>query len=440
MSSFLAEARRTLALAGPIIIGQVSQMLMGVTDSIMIGHVGKVPLAASAFANSLFGVVYVAGIGVLVPVAVLVSRAVGGGRGEEGLIWRWHGMALALSYCLIASAGMAVLGTQLDRFGQPPEVVAEIHPYYALIALSLWPALLFQVDRQYAESRGRPMMPMLVMLAGVLLNVLLNWILIYGNLGAPVMGLAGAGWATLASRTVAFLLLFGWVRAGEAGDARVPRRLERGRLREMLHIGVPTAGCLIFESGAFSAAAVMMGWIGATALAAHQIALSCAAFTFMFPLGLSMALSMRLARAVGEGRRERLRTIALGTYALSTLCMGTFALLFAFGGERLAAGFVQEAEVIRLAGHLLLVAAVFQLFDGAQVVGAGALRGLADVKIPTVVTAVAYWGVSLPLGYVLGILLGWGAWALWAALAAGLAVAALCLGWRFARLTQPANA
>ena len=444
MSVLLTEARRTLALAGPIIVGQVSQMLMGVTDSIMIGLVGKVPLAAAAFATTIFNVVFVIGIGLLIPVAVLVSRARGAGRDAEGAEWLRHGLALALFYCAAGGLIMLALGSQLHRFGQPEEVVAQVPPYYTLISISLLPVLIYQVLRQFAESMGRAVVPMVVMLASVALNVLLNWILIYGHWGAPALGLTGAGWATLASRLVSVGALVAWLyqspsfRANwRAAKGTGPRRwggLRRGRFHEMLHLGVPAAGSLLFEAGAFSAAALMMGWLGATALAAHQIALSCAAFTFMFPLGLSMAVSMRLARAVGEERRDSLRPIAQGAHVLSAGLMLGFASVFALGGRQLASGFVQEPEVIALAARLLVVAAIFQLFDGAQVIGAATLRALADVKIPTLITGFAYWIVALPVGYFFGVH-GIGPIGIWASLAAGLAVAAVCLVWRFHRIT-----
>ena len=206
----------------------------------------------------------------------------------------------------------------------------------------------------------------------------------------------------------------------------------------MLQMGVPTAGCLLFESGAFAAAALMMGWLGATALAAHQIALSCAAFTFMFPLGLSMAASIRISKALGEGRREVLRAIGFGALGFSSLLMLTFALVFAGAGGWLARGFTTDPAVIALAAQLLVVAAVFQLFDGGQVVSSGILRGLTDVKVPTVITFIAYWVVSLPLAALLAFRTPLGPVGIWTGLAAGLASAAVLLAWRFVRKTAPA--
>jgi MATE family multidrug resistance protein len=201
-------------------------------------------------------------------------------------------------------------------------------------------------------------------------------------------------------------------------------------------MGVPAAGGLLFESGAFAAAALMMGWLGATALAAHQIALSCAAFTFMFPLGLAMAASIRISKALGGGRREVLRAIGFGALGLSSLLMLAFALVFAAAGGWLARGFTTDPAVIALAAQLLVVAAVFQLFDGGQVVSAGALRGLTDVKVPTVITFIAYWMVSLPLAGLLAFRASLGPVGIWTGLAAGLASAAVLLAWRFVRLTR----
>ncbi|MET0262793.1 MAG: MATE family efflux transporter [Rariglobus sp.] len=444
MNSHVKEARTTLALAFPIVVGQVSQMLIGVTDSIMIGRVGTVPLAASAFAGGVFNVFFVIGIGLLLPVAVFAAREHGARNDAAAALWLKHGVLLATLAGLVGVGVMLGLSLGFNRIGQPPEVIATVNPFYTLIALSLLPTLVFQAFRQFSEALGRPWVPMAIMLGGVALNIGLNWVLIYGNLGAPALGLTGAGWATLISRTVPVLAIIVWLRREESFRNAWPRTWFSGfsgaRFREMLRIGVPAAIMLMFEVGAFMAAALMMGWIGATALAAHQIALSCASFMFMFPLGLSMAVGMRIGKAVGEGRQHALRSIAFGAVAMTFAIMSMSAIGFTLGGTALASWFVTDSETVALAAKLLVVAAIFQLFDGAQVIGAGSLRGLSDVRVPAVLSFIAYWLLAIPSGYVLGLHTRLGAVGVWTGLAFGLGIAAVLLAWRFARLTRTVRA
>lgn len=433
MTTVGKELRLTLALALPMIVAQVSQMLIGITDAAMIGRVGTVQLAASAFTGGVFGLFYIAGIGLLLPVGVFTARDHGAKDDAGCAAWLQHGKAMALVAGTACFLLLAVVSTQLHRFGQPAEVVAVMRPYFLLCSLSLIPVFYFQVQRQYLDALGRPWVGTTIMLVDVGLNAFFNWVFIWGQWGFPALGLTGAGAATLLVRVLAVAIIAYWLRR----EPRASGPLERRRFREMLDMGVPAAGSLLFESGAFSAAMLMMGWLGATALAAHQVALSCAAFTFMFPLGLSMAVSIRISKSRGEGRVAALRPIGYGALGLSALVMLTFALVFGLGGKLLARGFTPDPAVIALAAQLLVVAAIFQLFDGGQVVSAGALRGLTDVKVPTVITFIAYWIVSLPLAYVLAFHTSLGPIGIWTGLAVGLACAAVLLATRFGRLTRP---
>ncbi len=441
MPKWIAELRPTLALAVPIMMGQLSQMLMGVTDSMMIGHVGTVELAAAAFTGAVFGIIFIGCIGLLQPGAVLVARA--HGAGDEGLsgIWQRHARGLAWAAGLGTAGLMAAGWCFADRFGQPPEVVAVMGPFYLLIALSLVPTLLFQVDRQFAEALGRPWEPLAIMLACVGLNVVLNWVLIFGNFGCPKLGLTGAGVATLTARVLSVVVLRWWLnrRASFSAVQAAARgaRIERGRAKEMLALGLPMGAALFFEGGAFSAAAVMAGWLGTVQLAAHQIAITCAATAFMVPLGLSLGLAVRVGQAVGAGRRETVLPMAAGAAYVTLGTAALSLLVFVLAGEAVAGSFVKDdPAVVALAARVLVIVALFQFFDGLQVVFAGVLRGLADVKVPLVVAFVAYWVVALPVGYWFGVRAGGGLEAIWIGLAGGLAAATLALGWRLARLTQ----
>jgi MATE family multidrug resistance protein len=432
MNAVLREARATLLLAVPITIGQVSQMLMGVTDSLMIGRTGTVPLAASSF-----GV----GIGLLTPVAIFASRSRGEGRHNEAGEYMRHGLFIALVTGIVEFGLVILMSRHLAWFRQPPEVLATVNPFFILLGASIFPLLAYLALRQFAESMGRPWVPMLVMLCGVGLNALLNWIFIYGHLGVPALGLTGAGISTFISRTLGSLVIFAWLCLDPAMREAWPRRwlapVSWPRLRRMLGIGLPTSGSLLFEGGAFAAATVMMGWLGAAPLAAHQIAISCAALTFMVALGLSMSVGMRMSAAVGSGDHGSLRPIWIGGVLMGLAMSVTVTFVFLGFGHAIASCFIRDAGVVSIATVLLVVAAVFQIFDCSQVINSAALRALTDVKVPAAITFVAYWLVALPVGYLLGILGPFGPAGIWSGLAGGLAVAAVLLGIRLHGLTRP---
>lgn len=443
MPKWTKELRPTLVLAVPIMLGQLSQMLMSVIDSMMIGHVGTVELAACSFTGAVFGVVFMGCIGLLVPGSVLVAREHGAGRDDLAGLWLRHARALAWGAGGLLAAGLVATLLVADRLGQPAEVIAVMRPFFALISLSLIPTLLFQADRQFAEALGRPWPPLVILLACVALNVGLNWILIWGKLGAPALGLTGAGVATLVARIVSVVAIRCWLRGfgpfATAVRAAGAARIEAGRMREMLALGVPMGAALFFEGGAFSAAAVMAGWLGTVELAAHQIAISCAAFAFMVPLGVSIALGVRTGRAVGAGESWRVRPMALGATLATVVTAGISTLAFVLAGKTVAESFVKDdPAVVALATKVLVIAAFFQLFDGLQVVFAGALRGLSDVRVPLVSAFLAFWVLALPCGWWFGVRGGGGLEGIWIALAGGLAASTLVLGWRLGVLTRRA--
>ncbi len=440
MQDVFRESRATLLLAIPITIGQVSQMLMGITDSVMIGRTGAVPLAASAFGVGVFNIFFIVGVGLLTPVAVFASRSRGEGRHDEAGEYLRHGLALALGVAVVEIAMILAMGRHLELFRQPPEVLATVNPFFSLIGLSLVPVLAYLALRQFAESMGRPWVPMLVILGGVALNASLNWVFIYGHLGSPAMGLTGAGIATLISRLLCTAVIFAWLRLDPVMRPAWPVRwfapLSGARLARMFGVGLPVSCSLLFEGGAFGAATIMMGWLGAVPLAAHQVALSCAAFTFMFSLGLSMAVGMRMSAALGRGDKASLRPIWVGAVAMGAALAAANAAAFLVCGRARSDFFIAAPTVIATASLLLAVAAVFQLFDGGQVINSAALRGLTDVRIPAAITFVAYWLIALPLGYLLGIRGSFGPAGIWSGLAVGLAVAAVLLSLRTLRLTR----
>ncbi|TDU81094.1 MATE family multidrug resistance protein [Prosthecobacter fusiformis] len=436
--SFGQECRITLKLAVPLVSGQLSQMLMGVADTVMIGTVGVLALGASTFANTLLAVPYVLGIGLLSSVSVRVSQAHGAKAPEEARQTVRHGTWLALGLGLLVVLGTVALIPMLPHFQQPAEVV-ELAPVYLLTcAISLIPALMMMVWKNHADALNKPWPPFCIMVGSVLLNVLLNWLWIEGHAGFPAMGLEGAGYATLTARIIGALALFIWLNRSptvrEWSPVRWLVRTQMQGFSSLLKIGLPASFHLLAEVTAFVMASLMIGSLGVIPLAAHQVAITCIATAFMVPLGVAMATTVRVGEIVGANQRARLHRVLVGSWLFATLFMSVSMGVFFIWGQPLAAQFVNDAGVIEAAAALLVVGSLFQLFDGLQVVSAAALRGVDDVKVPAWIAVLAYWTISLPLGWLLGLQMGWGATGIWAALAVGLAIAAVMLMWRAWRL------
>jgi MATE family multidrug resistance protein len=433
------ELRKTAALAFPMTASQVGQMLMGLIDTLMVGHVGVTPLAAAAFANSLVTLALVFGIGLLASVGVLASQAHGAEMDEakravlRGSVW------FAVLVGGIVATILSISQPWFFLLGQPPEILATAKPFMILMGWSLIPALVFISAKSFCESLSKPIVPMIMMFIGVGLNVLLNWIFIFGQFGAPRLGLVGAGCGTLVSRIVTMTgtLWYCLYITKTRPSSISPIHLDLATLRSLVTLGLPTGFQLLAESSAFSSAAILMGWIGTTALAAHQIAITCAATTFMFPLGISQAVCVRVGQAIGAGRHNLVRTISAGGLGLSAGIMALFALSYAFFRYSIIGSFTDDPEVITLTGSLLIVAGLFQVADGVQVTALGGLRGLADVRIPMLLSFGFYWLFAIPVGYLSAFTWHLGAVGIWIGLAIGLFLAAAVLTVRLWRLTSP---
>jgi MATE family multidrug resistance protein len=429
------EIAPTLKLAFPIMAGMVSHMLMGLADTVMVGRVGVVPLAASSFVNILLHPPVTFGLGLLSAIAVLTSQAFGARTPAQAGEALRNGLLASIVFALLVALGSHLLLPHLHRFGQEPEVALESRAYLIICGWSVIPALIAHAGKQFSEALHHAWAPNFILLAGVALNIFLNWILIYGNLGAPALGLAGAGWATLLARiVVAVVMLIYLVRNTDIRNF-LPVHwfapLHFSHLKHLLKLGGPVGTQHLLEVSAFAFAALMMGWISAKALAAHQIAITCAATTFMFMVGLGMAVCIRVGHAFGARKFRRTRRIGFVGVILAALGMSLFGLMFMALRYPLANAFVDDSEVVRLAAQFFIVAALFQIADGVQVTAMSALRGLSDVKVPALVAILAYWIISIPLGYYLAFHLGNGPIAIWIALAMGLAIAAIILTWRF---------
>lgn len=441
LDSVWRETRGTTVLALPLVAGHVCQMLMGVVDTLMIGRLGVVPLAAGTLAMTLVHVPLIVSVGVLVSVAIRVSQARGAGdvAGARGAVR--NGLYLAFFMGGLAMLGGYLFHPALGLLGQDAEVAAASETYFLIVIASLVPGLACMVFKSFADAMNRPWGAFWISLGDVGLNVLLNWMLIWGNLGAPALGLEGAGWATLIARIVGMVVLFGWTsRWGNFGEW-VPRRWLRApdwtAIRSLLRVGLPTSAQLLAEVGAFVMATVMIGWISAESLAAHQIAITCASTTFMIPLGISMALTVRMGEAWGAGETERMRPIVTSGLLLGASVMVASAVTFLLAGRTIAGWFIPDVAVIGIAAQLFVLAGIFQISDGIQIVASGCLRGINDVRIPAWIALAAYWMVALPLGAWLAFGWGMGAMGIWSGLATGLLIAAVWLGTRVWRMSAP---
>ncbi len=432
----------TLALAVPMIIGQLGQMLMPLIDAAMVGHLGVTPLAAVAFGNLVVWIPMIAGFGICVAVHVLVASAHAVDDQEEaGEVLR-HGLGLAFVYGLVCSIFLTWALGWLDLIPRmEPEVVAAAKPFIAWIGWSIISVLCYTAVKNYCEARNRPWLPLVVLSGGIVLNVLLNLILIYGYCGAPAMGVAGAGLATFLSRLAVLIVLFVLVQRDPGLRAQWPRgffsRLAGERVRRMFALGGPSAGQILFEVGVFNFVTLMAGMLGKIVLDAHQIALNIAAVAFMVPLGLSQATGIRVSQAVGMKKLSEARRIGWESLVCSTVFMAVYAVGILLTRQELPKIFLRgdapgAAEALALSSRLLLWAVAFAVFDGAQIVSLGILRGLRDVRVPTAISFAGYWLVAAPLAWYLGMAKGWGGPGLWMGVSLGVMTVAILLVLRFA--------
>lgn len=426
-----AHNRRTLALAAPIMAGHIGQMLMGLVDTVMVGRVGVVPLAACAFANTVLSVPLVFGFGVLSAVSVRVAHAHGSGRAGDAALSLRAGFFVAFLLALPVAVGAHLILPSISFFGQPAAVNAVVGPYFLLCAWSTIAVFFTSVAKGFSEAYAKPWPPFWIMIGGVILNAILNWVLIFGNLGAPAMGLDGAGLATLLARIATALAVIAWptfsgvfgtawsLLPGGAGTA--------DSVRDTLRIGLPAGGLHLAEVSGFAAGSLMMGWIGVVPLAAHQIAITCAATTFMIPLGLSQAVAVRVGQARGARRPETITPIITGGLLTAAVLMGCCAVVLLLFGRDIAGLFTADPAVVVLTGQLLILAGVFQIFDGLQVVSAGALRGFEDTRVAMLIGIFSYWLVALPVSYFAAFFLNRGAPGVWVGFVVGLVLAAALL-------------
>lgn len=424
--------RELVALAFPVAVAQVGMMLQGVVDSIMVGRVSPTDLAAVALGNVYFFASVVFGMGVLFALDPVVSQALGAGDDEGVARGTQRGVLLALGLTAVASAILMTAEPVLAFLRQPPEVVPIAAGYARASVFGVLPFYLYIVQRQVLQAMGRLRPVLWAILVANLANVLFNWVLVFGNLGAPALGAVGAGWASSGSRLVmaSMIAAFAWPRLRSYLLPVRPETLRWRPIEKMLRLGAPTGVQLQLEFGAFAAAGLTMGLLGTVAVAGHQVALNLASLTFMVPVGVAQAVAVLVGRAVGREDPWGARRAAGAGLVVGAGFMVFTALAFLLFPAPLARLYSPDAAVIALGASLLPIAGIFQVADGIQVVSAAALRGIGDTRAPMLINLFGFWVVGLPVGLLLAFTAGLGPPGVWWGLATGLAVVAVLLGRR----------
>ncbi len=432
--------KKNLSLALPVMTGQLGQIFTGVADTVMVGRVGETSIAAASLANGLFFFIFVIGIGISFAITPLVAES--HGMDDMKGICRWLKNANLLN--IIVSILLVVILMVITQFigymNQPESVVLLARPYLYLIGFSVIPVMFFQTYKQFTEGMSDTRPAMYISLLSNTINVGLNYILIFGKLGFPAMGLMGAGIATVISRIFMAIAFYRYFKSSNR-YATVNRMyqyasISKKVLRKLFKLGFPTGLQFSFEVSAFAGASVMAGWLSVQAMAAHQIALNLASISWMMATGLGAAATIRIGNHLGKKDYLNLSRVGNSSYILVSILMLIAGLIFWLFRYQLTAFYVSEQGVIELAASLLFVAVFFQLSDGIQVIGLGLLRGLQDVNKPAVISFIAYWGIGLPIGYYLGFNQGMGVQGIWIGLLFGLTASAIMLGTRFRILAR----
>jgi MATE family multidrug resistance protein len=401
----------------------------------MIGQLGTVPLAASAFANSLFIIPMVFGMGIAFGITPPIANAHGGGKTKRVGALLKHSLSINQLTAVFILLCILLVYPFSGSFGQEEGVRVLAMPYLLIISSSIFPFMLFLTLKQFAEGLSDTRFAMYASLGANLINVGLNYILINGKFGFDAYGLNGAGYATLIARILMALIMFWYVFRTKKFKVYLGFfgriKWEKAIFKKLLNIGLPSGFQYVFEVSAFAGAAIIIGQIGAEQLAAHQIAISLASVSYMAASGLGAAASVRTGNQLGRRDFKNLRQVGRMSALLTLAFMAFCGLVFILFNEQLPAFYSDESAVKQIASSLIIIAAFFQLSDGLQIVALGALRGIADTKIPTLITFLAYWLIGIGVGYYLGIELNWGTKGVWYGLALGLATAAVLLYWRF---------
>jgi len=448
-AQYTREFGYNIRLAAPVILGMLGHTLVALVDNIMVGQLGSAELAAVSLGNSFMFVAMSLGIGFSTAITPLVAEADASGNIAEGKSAFKHGLILCSILAFFLFGILLLAKPIMYSMKQPQEVVDLAMPYLDLIAVSLIPLIVFQALKQFSDGLSMTRYPMYATFLANGVNVLLNYMFIFGKLGAPEWGVIGAGVGTLASRITLVIYLYILLYRNEKSSAYITDlelfKLQKEKLKKIINLGIPSGMQMFFEMGIFTASVWLSGALGKNAQAANQIALNLSSMTFMVASGFGVAAMIRVGNQVGLKQYRELRRIAKSIFLLTTITAVIFAILFMLGNTTFPKLYLDledlaqlddTIEVISIASTLLFIAAIFQISDTIQVVALGILRGMQDVRIPTIITFISYWIIAFPTSFYLSNYTDLASKGIWIGLLLGLSVSGALLYIRFNRLTN----
>lgn len=424
-----------LKLSWPIIIGQLGIVLMGVADTLMIGKIDATNLAAAGLANAIYYLITILGLGTLMAVSPLIAKAKAENNLQECVNYFKAAILVALVLSVFIFFVNMLLSNNLDWFKQDENVKPLANEFLTLLNYSTLPLLLFLAVKQFSDGLSITTPAAVITMVALALNILLNYMFIYGNWGMPALGLKGAGWATIISRTLMFISMLLYVLLHKQYKPYLLKTAAslKSQFVSILKVGLPSGFQYFFEVGAFATAAIIIGWIGKSEQAAHTLAINLASLTYMVATGISAGTGISVGDAYGRKNKHDMLYAGNSGIILGGVFMGFCALIFTVFNQFIVQISVNDADVQFITAGLLYIAAMFQLSDGIQAVSLGALRGLSDTKVPTIITIIAYWVIGIPLGYYFTFSMNLGLYGIWYGLSIGLTFSAIFLCIRFVK-------
>ena len=440
LSKYTSEFKKNLQLAYPVMLGQLGHVLVGFADSIMVGELGPAPLAAVSLANSLAFIAFSIGIGFTFAITPLIAEAHTSNNVARGKSYFQHGILMSIILSLVLCVVLFLMKPLMYRMDQPIEVVEYASPYFDIVIYSMIPMLVFQAYKQFSDGMSQTQYPMRAAILANVINVGLNYLLIYGKFGFPRLELIGAGLGTLISRVLMLGFIMYIVHTKDVFSVFVERikfsSFKKRFVVKVFNVGYPSALQMFFEVGMFAGGIILTGMIGTTAQAANQISLNLATMSYMVAVGLGVTATIRVGNQKGLKDFVSLKRIAMSVLLLMFIIDVFLAVGFIALKDVLPLLYINEIHVVEVAATLLIIAGLFQISDGIQVVFLGALRGLQDVKIPMWITFVAFWVVGLPVSYFLGLKTSLGALGVWIGMLISLTFSAVMLYLRFIKLSN----